>query len=429
MTSIAIEAKSLTKQFVLGEPNLNDIFARPWGRGKDPKTIITALDSVSFEVPKGAVVGVMGRNGSGKSTLMQILASVMQPTTGSLNVKGRVGALLELGAGFDPEDTGRGNIIATGLINGLSKSVINENLEEIIRFADIGKFIDLPVKFYSSGMFMRTAFAAVVFNYPDILIIDEALSVGDANFQAKCFDKIRSFITDKRTIIIVSHDTNALRNICDVGMVLDGGELKCVTGLNEAVLEYEKIMWPTAEKTYFEPVDTALPADVSSKSYKDPSIDYVVHRPLYNKDEIRFGSQRAKFIDLSLLVEGRLDSKVINSGSEVELLAHIHFFEDLNDYIVALAVLAPDGTYLGGSRIEAFDAKAQSQAEFKFSFQPRLTTGDYFLNIGCHNINGDGTNFLDVRRFVFAVEVFGNVGEEYLTDMNFNITTEKINLP
>ncbi len=184
-----------------------------------------ALKDVSFEVPKGATIGIIGRNGSGKSTLLQIICSILQPTSGSVIVNGKISALLELGAGFNPEFTGRENVILNGVIKGFSKDEMKERLPLIEEFADIGEFIDQPVKIYSSGMFVRLAFAAAINIDPDILVVDEALAVGDAKFQHKCYGQFLEFQKAGKTIIFVTHDTSAIVKHCDSAILLERGKI------------------------------------------------------------------------------------------------------------------------------------------------------------------------------------------------------------
>jgi lipopolysaccharide transport system ATP-binding protein len=184
-----------------------------------------ALKDVSFEVPRGRTVGIMGRNGSGKSTLLQIVAGTLSATCGTVEVRGRASALLELGAGFVPDLTGRENIYVYGTLTGLSRKEIDARFDAIAAFADIGEFIDQPVKIYSSGMFVRLAFSAAVNVDPDVLIIDEALAVGDARFSARCMNKINQFRESGVSILFVSHDMETVKRICDQALVLDRGQV------------------------------------------------------------------------------------------------------------------------------------------------------------------------------------------------------------
>jgi ABC-2 type transport system ATP-binding protein len=194
-----------------------------------------ALRGVSLEVPEGEVLGIIGRNGSGKSTLLKLIAGVYKPSSGKVDVRGTVAALIELGAGFHHDLTGRENIVLNGLLLGLKRREIAAREQRIIAFADIGDFIDSPVKQYSSGMFMRLAFAIAVEVDPDILLVDEILSVGDAEFQEKCDQRMEEFHRQKKTIIVVSHDLQVVRRLCTRVILLDRGEV-VLDGATERVL-------------------------------------------------------------------------------------------------------------------------------------------------------------------------------------------------
>ncbi len=184
-----------------------------------------ALRDINLEIPKGQSVGIVGRNGSGKSTLLQIIAGILTPTTGEVNINGRVSALLELGSGFNPEFTGRQNVFFNGRLLGLDKIEIEQKFEEIAEFADIGDFIEQPVKTYSSGMFVRLAFAVATSTTPDILIVDEALSVGDEAFQRKCFARIQSIQDRGGTILFVSHSASSVVELCKYAVLMSLGEI------------------------------------------------------------------------------------------------------------------------------------------------------------------------------------------------------------
>jgi lipopolysaccharide transport system ATP-binding protein len=185
-----------------------------------------ALEDVSFTVPRGSTLGIVGRNGAGKSTLLQLICGTLTPTTGTVGVNGRIAALLELGAGFNPEFTGRENVLINAAILGLSPREIAERLDAIFAFADIGEFVDQPVKTYSSGMYVRLAFSVAVHVSPDILVVDEALSVGDAFFQAKCMARIRRMLDDGVTLLFISHDIDAVKALCDDVLWLDHGRVR-----------------------------------------------------------------------------------------------------------------------------------------------------------------------------------------------------------
>lgn len=214
MAEALIVVRNVSKRYQVFENQRTRLLQAFWPRTRPGVTDVWALQDVDFEIARGESVGVIGRNGGGKSTLLQILTGVLAPTSGEVSVNGRVSALLELGSGFNPEYTGRDNVVMNGLLLGLSREQIAARFSEILAFAEIGEAIDRPVKTYSSGMTMRLAFAVQAFTDPDILIVDEALSVGDFFFQQKCFRHIRSLRDRGVTLILVSHDMSAVRDLC-----------------------------------------------------------------------------------------------------------------------------------------------------------------------------------------------------------------------
>src|SRR6266567_2065757 len=195
-----------------------------------------ALKDVSFEVKRGEVLGIIGRNGAGKTTLLKILSRITDPTEGRVRLRGRVASLLEVGTGFHPELTGRENIFLNGAILGMTRAEIKSKFDEIVDFAEIERFLDTPVKRYSSGMYVRLAFAVAAHLEPEILIVDEVLAVGDAQFQKKCLGKMENVGKEGRTVLFVSHNMSAIKSLCNVGLLLEGGELKSF-GIVGAVLE------------------------------------------------------------------------------------------------------------------------------------------------------------------------------------------------
>jgi len=252
MGAVAIRAENLSKRYRIGERErylaLRDALAgllkaplRALRRGNDD-SYIWALKDVSFEVPEGEVLGIIGRNGAGKTTLLKILARVTDPTEGYAEVRGRVGSLLEVGTGFHPELTGRENVFLSGAILGMSRRDIQRRFDEIVSFAGVERFIDTPLKRYSTGMQMRLAFAVAAHLEPDILLVDEVLAVGDAEFQRKCLGKMERVGGEGRTVIFVSHQMNQIRRLCqrviwmEAGRVFEEGPTAKVTAAYEAAM-------------------------------------------------------------------------------------------------------------------------------------------------------------------------------------------------
>lgn len=245
----AIRAQHLGKQYRLGHResygSLRDSLARvmkgPFGPRREPKDDgkFWAVNDVSFEVKDGEILGIIGRNGSGKSTLLKMLSRITEPTTGRAEIHGRVGSLLEVGTGFHPELTGRENVFVNGAILGMKRREIERKFDEIVAFAEVSKFIDTAVKHYSSGMQMRLAFAVAAHLQPNILLVDEVLAVGDAEFQRRCLGKMKDVSLEGRTIILVSHQMGQIRRLCQTGLWLDGGRVRHFGEIGDTIGRYE----------------------------------------------------------------------------------------------------------------------------------------------------------------------------------------------
>ena len=228
-----------------GARNLTSRSKRFISRGKQPSQMsddFWALKDVSFEIEQGDRVGIIGRNGAGKSTLLKILSRITEPTEGRVAIKGRVASLLEVGTGFHPELTGRENIYLNGAILGMTKSEIKRKFDEIVAFAEVEKFLDTPVKRYSSGMYVRLAFAVAAHLEPEILVVDEVLAVGDSAFQKKCLGKMEEVGREGRTVLFVSHNIAAIQSLCKTGIVLDSGQLEGVYNVSEAIYNYSELL-------------------------------------------------------------------------------------------------------------------------------------------------------------------------------------------
>ena len=291
--SVAIRVKDLTKKYKLYQKR-SERLANAFGKEKNIKEFY-ALKGVSFEISKGECVGIIGHNGAGKSTLLKLLTGVAFPTSGEIEINGRLASMLELGSGFNPELTGMENIYFNGSLNGLTKEEIDGKLKDILEFADIGNFIEQPVKNYSSGMFARLAFAVAINVDPDILIVDEILSVGDVGFQVKCMEKFNEFKKKGKTILYVSHGLGTVKKFCDraiwlqKGEVVDDGNSVIVVeryynlNFNPANIEQLKdhksdiinsiaVKSNTKNVEYLEKLDLEVEYDLISNDLKDPNI-------------------------------------------------------------------------------------------------------------------------------------------------------------
>lgn len=378
-----------------------------------------SLNDVSFDVYRGEIVGILGRNGSGKSTLLQIICAVMRQTHGTVAVNGRISALLELGAGFNPEFTGRENVLLNGSIMGVPRADMLRRMPAIEAFADIGEFFDQPVKTYSSGMFVRVAFGAAIHVDPDILVVDEALSVGDSKFQHRCFQRIRELMDRGKTILVVSHSVDTLLRICHRGIVLDQGKLSHVGPIAGAVTHYQNLLFGAPV------LNEALPLDENEASGADslpllpmsplprmsPDVlagearDKVFEHPFYNKHESRLGTGAAKIVNFDLVASNTLNPPEVLARAGVDLIVKVSFNEVLDNVSIGFALVTIDGTYVFGTNLAMMgkpllSADAGQCVAVRFRFTSHLAGGEYFLNIGCNRlINGEDV-YLDVRRSV-----------------------------
>jgi lipopolysaccharide transport system ATP-binding protein len=358
-----------------------------------------ALKDVSFEIKKGETVGIIGRNGSGKSTLLQMICGTLNPTSGSIQTNGRIAALLELGSGFNPEFSGRENVYMNASVLGLSNDEIDARFNDIVAFADIGDFIEQPVKTYSSGMMVRLAFAVIAHVDADILVVDEALAVGDAFFTQKCMRFLRNFMKTG-TVLFVSHDTGSIKNLCsyavwlEKGQVIQEGSPKYVCELYlEAFYEAQQGASSTTKLRAFKKPDDSL-------SIKDQRLEFINSSNLRNDlqifkfdpDAASFGKGGAKIHDVHLLDKNDHLLAWIVGGEKVTLRVMVHATQYLDAPIVGFYVkdnlgqtLFGDNTFL--SYKENFvhcQAGGELQADFVF-YMPLLPSGEYSITIAVAN--------------------------------------------
>ena len=343
-----------------------------------------ALNNVDLAVKQGETVGIIGRNGSGKSTLLKILTGVTSPTKGTVKVEGRVAALLELGAGLNMEMTGIDNIFLNGTINGLSKSQVEERLDSIIEFADIGDFIRQPVKTYSSGMFVRLAFAMAIHIDPDILIVDEALSVGDIFFQQKCYRKFEEFKKDGRTILFVTHDLNSVLKYCDRAVVLHEGKKLAEGTPKEMVDLYKKVAVNLHDKKGDGAPGKKAAQDAAWKE-----------KLVLNPNMLDYGDGKMRITDFGLFTEDGILSQSVLKGDRCVARMRVRIEEDLRFPIFAMTIKDIKGNELTGtnSKIEMMDIDAVRRGEeylVSFRMPMALQGGQYFISFGCTRFDEKG---------------------------------------
>jgi homopolymeric O-antigen transport system ATP-binding protein len=345
-------------------------------RGRKFHQDFWALKNVSFRIPRGSTFGVVGENGSGKSTLLQMIAGTLQPTEGKITLNGRVAALLELGAGFNPEFTGHENVFLNAAIMGLSEEETLRRLPEIERFAEIGSFIDQPVKTYSSGMYVRLAFAVAIHVDPEILLVDESLSVGDVYFQQRCMRKIRQMKQEGKTILFVSHDMTAVKNLCDAAVWLEHGELKGTGEPDEVVGKYLAAMTMRRDPYATEAARNS-PSTVASS-------EGLVVRTLPNVDH-RWGNRHAEIIGIQVLNSQGLRCESVDHGAPIAVRVSVAFHEDVSRPIVGIFMrnrLGEDITGMNTSAegVELPSARAGQCFTVDFSLNlPLLVPGSYYF--------------------------------------------------
>jgi lipopolysaccharide transport system ATP-binding protein len=330
LSSVAVSVKNLTKNYrIFGHPADRIKQALTFGRARFHREF-TALKNVSFEIKRGETVGIIGRNGSGKSTLLQIICGILKPTSGTVTVNGRIAALLELGAGFNPEFTGRENVYFQGAVMGIPREEMERRFDDIAAFADIGNFIDEPVRTYSSGMFVRLAFAAAIHVEPDILVVDEALAVGDVLFQKRCYARIKQMQKAGLTLILVSHDHELVRNLTNQALLLGSGAVLFWGETREATHRYRKMLFEEeATRLAMQEPSAALPCASEAKEENGYGIGgaRIVGFRMLGQDaepRITFRPRERMDFEITVLVESPLDR--LNIGLVIKTLQGLKIY-------------------------------------------------------------------------------------------------------
>jgi ABC-type polysaccharide/polyol phosphate transport system ATPase subunit len=363
--------------------------------------VLWALNDVSFEFKRGHTYGLIGENGCGKSTLLKAIANILRPESGTVTVDGRISALLELGAGFHPDLTGRENIFLNGAILRLSRPEIEARFDDIVDFSELEEFIDMPVKSYSSGMYMRLAFAIAVNVDPDILLIDEVLAVGDASFQRRCFRRIKEYQEAGKTIIFVSHDLNAVKDLCDEAILMDHGKI-VVTGepVNIVSAYFEMLSKKEAAKRLGK-MDRAL-GDVSAEE-------------LTAATDKRYGFGAATIKEFALLNAAGQPTATIASGDQVAVKVRIEFNDTIANPVVGMVIHAATGLDVYGTNNAytgtAIQPKHAGDAiTAEFSLAAWLREGNYSISLGIVDMT-DG-NVTPADRWVDAISFDVLKGED-----------------
>ncbi len=390
----AITVKDVTKIYKLYDKPIDRLKEALNPFHKEYHKKFYALNNLSFEVKKGETVGIIGTNGSGKSTILKIITGVLTPTTGEVEVNGVISALLELGAGFNMDYTGIENIYMNGTMMGFSKKEMDAKLQEILDFADIGDFVYQPVKTYSSGMFVRLAFALAINVEPEILIVDEALSVGDVFFQSKCYRRMEEIRQKGTTILMVTHDMGSIIKYCDKVVLLNKGNFVAEGAPGHMVDLYKKILAGQMEGLEAaKDVDSDFSGETAEKEQKE-KIYQLPHGKLMkdsltiNSNRTEYGDGRAEIYDLGLFDQRGNLTNLLLKGEEFTIKEKIRFAAPIQSPIFTYTIKDKKGTDLTGTNtmFEGTDIKpVKAGDEYEVSFTQKMTLqgGEYLLSMSC----------------------------------------------
>src|ERR1700752_353848 len=368
-------------------------------RDLKPGETFTAVRDVSFTVPAGRTLGVIGRNGSGKSTMLKQVAGITKPTSGTVTVNGRVSALIELGAGFHPEISGRENVFINGIMLGLSKKEVARRFDEIVEFAELKDFIDAPVKTYSSGMYMRLGFAVAVHVDPDVLLVDEVLAVGDERFTHKCLDKFAEFKRRGKTILLVTHSLGLVERFCDEALWMDAGSMKALGDPKRVVGAYVTDV-EVSEEEQLAAGDAKAQEAATSVSPDEPASAVLPDNPIesatgpadmFRATEGRWGSREIEIVDVSLTGADGERAHVFHSGEPLNVRLRLGAPVAIEDFVVGVGIFNAEGVCCYGTNTDIEQLKAQrilGDAEAVFSIESLdLVEGTYKLDVAVHKLD------------------------------------------
>ena len=417
---MAIKVKNLTKIYHLYDKPQDRLKEALNPFGKKYHHDFYALHDVSFEIPQGQTVGIVGKNGAGKSTLLKIITGVLTPSSGDVAVRGKIASLLELGAGFNPEMTGYENIYLNGTLMGFSKEEIDKKIDDILEFASIGEFIYQPVKMYSSGMFARLAFSVSINVEPDILIVDEALSVGDMAFQMKCFKKFQEFQEAGKTILFVTHALDTVIRYCNRGLVIDEGKLVYDGSSKEAVDVFKKI---TTNSFYCDAPEKVKV--LSKESTGDLKQHFTGHESFDN-----YGNHKARIIDYGIVDSEENPTAILDFDSEFSIIMKIRFNEDIEEPIFAFTVKDIKGLEITGTNTmmqHCHTGSFQAGEEITVRFRQRANfqIGKYALSFGCVKVGENGIEVFERIYDAVLFEVIGSVQMVGLYSLHPEVVIEK----
>ena len=356
-----------------------------------PDDVFNALNGVTFDVASGRTFGLVGRNGSGKSTMLKLIAGIGRPSSGTVKVAGRVSALIELGAGFHPEISGRENVYINGMMLGLTKREISQRFEEIVDFAELREFIDAPVKTYSSGMYMRLGFAVAINVDPDVLLVDEVLAVGDEAFTHKCLDKFAEFRRRGRTVLLVTHSLDLVTRFCDEALWLDGGVVRA-QGDPRHVIDAYLLDVAKAQDAQLQRQDPSIGHMATSSGDGASSIPSEPAPDLFQANEGRWGSREVEILEVEFLDRNGSRSHVFQSGDPVEVRLRVHANQPVEDVVFGVGIFNAEGVCCYGTNTlidGATSSAMKGSGEAWFSIERLdLVDGTYKVDVAVHRENG-----------------------------------------
>jgi len=361
-------------------------------RDMQPSETFPALRNVSFKVAKGSTFGVMGRNGSGKSTALKLVAGITKPTSGTVHVEGRISALIELGAGFHPEISGRENVFINGIMLGLSKREIQARFDEIVDFAELRDFIDAPVKTYSSGMYMRLGFAVAINVDPDVLLVDEVLAVGDEGFTHKCLDKFGEFRRRGKTILLVTHSLNLIERFCDDAVWLDAGEKRAEGDPKRVIGAYLTAVEETEEQLLAATTARAVQEAADPPTDAEPAPAPETTDNMFQATEGRWGSREVEIVQVAFLDSDQQPSFVFHTGDAMSIRVKVRAAHPIDDFVFGIGLFNADGVCCYGTNTyleEMNPERLAGDAEVTFAIDGLdLVEGTYKLDVAVHKRDG-----------------------------------------
>ncbi|MEP9318839.1 ABC transporter ATP-binding protein [Pseudomonas sp. LABIM340] len=444
----AIVVENISKSFHTYEKPRDRLLQSLFGSKKTFYKEFKALQDIGFSIQRGETVGIVGRNGSGKSTLLQIICGTLNQTSGMVSTSGRIAALLELGSGFNPDFTGRENVFLNARVLGLSHKEIEDRYQSIVDFAEIGDFIDQPIKTYSSGMLVRLAFSVAINVDPVILVVDEALSVGDELFQRKCFSRIEQIKKQGSTILFVSHSGSTVIELCDRAILIDHGELLFDGDPKTTIGLYQKLLYATADKQVgireeiriaaTSPIlkeDLSRQTEKASQTNQESLSEAFFDANLKSKSTISYEQNGARILQPMIVDDRGRQVNCLVRGESYRYKYDVEFLDNAENVRFGMLLKTTSGIELGGAVSSSLGNQGQSyhsgeKIEAEFSFTCNLNTGIYYLNAGVVGVQAGKETYLHrhLDLAIFRVIPVSNNRVTCHIDFNCAFSSNKIEI-